>query len=291
MTPRNLLLIIIVTVLTAVCQKGDAMTGREFRSRLQEEAARKLTWQMDWEKTCDQFLAGNPDAEIKGIAVSWMSTEQILKEAHERGANLLVTHEPLYILDPDPAKGIGPDHPWVRKKRWLEQAGMIVYRCHDFWDDFPDIGIHGAWAKWLGFDAKPVAMQRFYEVHETGGVPLKALARKVLDKTLAFGQNTVGIVGDATRTTHRIALGTGAITDYRAMAAMGADVLLLTDDGTRLWETAQWASDAGVGLLIVNHATAEEPGMRTLASYLADLVKPTPVFHLPVGCLYQSVSR
>jgi putative NIF3 family GTP cyclohydrolase 1 type 2 len=291
MTGRGLRVILVIAVLAMIApQKGGAMTARDLRARLQEEASRKLAWKMDWEKTCDQFLAGNPDVEIRGIAVSWMSTQQILERARERGANLLVTHEPLYVLEADPEKGIPADHPWVRKKRWLEQVGMVVYRCHDFWDDFPEIGIHGAWAKWLGFGGKPVAMQRFYEVHETGGLTLEALAGQVLEKTKALGQTTVGMVGDRKRTTHRIALGTGAITNYSAMAAMGADVLLLTDDGTRLWETAQWASDAEVSLLIVNHATAEEPGMRTLAAYLRDLVRPVPVFQLPVGCLYQSAN-
>jgi putative NIF3 family GTP cyclohydrolase 1 type 2 len=266
------------------------MTGRELRARLQEEADRKLAWKMDWEATNDQFLAGDPDAQIKGIAVSWMSTQRILEQARSRGANLLVTHEPLYALDADPARGISADHPWARKKRWLEENGVVVYRCHDFWDDFPVIGIHGAWAKWLGFDKKPVAMQRYYEVHETGGLTLEALARVVLVRTKELGQTTVGMVGDPTCPSRRIALGTGAITNYSVMAGMGADVLLLTDDGTRLWETAQWASDAGVSLLLVNHATAEEPGMRTLAAYLGELVKPLQVFQVPVGCLYQSVN-
>jgi putative NIF3 family GTP cyclohydrolase 1 type 2 len=265
------------------------MTGTDLRARLQEEAARKLTWTMDWEKTCDKFLAGEAETKIEGVAVAWLSTMDVLRQASERGANLLVTHEPLYAFDPDPAKSLGPDHAWVQKKRWLAETGMMVFRCHDFWDDFPEIGIHGAWAKWLGFTGKPVAAQRFYEVHATGGVALETLARRVVEKTADLGQTTVGMIGDPGRPTQRLALGTGAITNHVVMSDMGADVILVTDDGTRLWETAQWASDTGISLLVVNHATAEEPGMRTLAAYLGELVKPIPVFHLPVGCLYQSV--
>lgn len=265
------------------------MTGRDLRALLKKEAARKLAWEMDWEKTCDQFLAGDPEAEIKGVGVAWHSTSDVLRQAAARGANMLVTHEPLYASAADPSKGLNEDHPWVAKHRWLAETGMVVYRCHDFWDDYPEIGIHGAWAKWLGFEGTPVAAQRFYEVHETGGLKLKALASRVLEKTKELGQTTLGMIGDPDRATHRVALGTGAITNYTVMAGMGADVLLLTDDGTRLWESAQWAEDAGVSVLVVNHATAEEPGMRTLAGYLGGLVKPVPVFHLPVGCLYQGI--
>ena len=63
----------------------------------------------------------------------------------------------------------------------------------------------------------------------------------------------------------------------------------LTSTVPRLYEAAQWASDSGVSLLLVNHATSEEPGMKTLADYIAGLVRPIPVCHLPVGCLYHSV--
>jgi putative NIF3 family GTP cyclohydrolase 1 type 2 len=177
----------------------------------------------------------------------------------------------------------------VRKKQWLERMGMMVYRCHDFWDDFPAVGVHGAWAKWLGFGRAPLAARRYYEVHDTGGVTLGSLAQRVLRRVETLGQKTVGVVGNLESRTRRIALGTGAITAYKQMSAMGADVLMLTDDGTRLYEAAQWASDSGSSLLIVNHATTEEPGMRTLAKYLADLVAPLPVCHLAVGCLYHSV--
>ena len=53
------------------------MTAAELRSRLQQEASRMLSWQMDWEKTCDQFLAGDPQVEIKSIAVAWLSTRAL----------------------------------------------------------------------------------------------------------------------------------------------------------------------------------------------------------------------
>jgi len=49
------------------------MTDNDLRALLQGEAARKLTWTMDWEKTCDKFLAGEAGAEITGVAVAWYS--------------------------------------------------------------------------------------------------------------------------------------------------------------------------------------------------------------------------
>lgn len=260
------------------------MRAKEVHDHMQKVG----TW-VDWTRTSDKFLWGDPETEVRGIAVGWMPTFGTLEAARRKGANLYVTHEPLYVSDPDPAKKIGPEHPWVEKKVWLAQTKMVVYRCHDVWDDFPDIGIHGAWAKWLGFTGRPLAMQKWYEVHPTGETTLGALAKRILEKVKPLGQEVVHIVGKPDAKVSRIALGTGAITNYAVMRDMGADVLLLTDDGTRLWESGQWSLDSGIPLLLVNHAVPEEPGMRTLAEYLAQQFPGVPVHHVPVGCLYRAV--
>jgi len=244
---------------------------------------------VDWSRTSDRFLSGDPEVTAKGIAVSWMPTFSNLKRAWVRGLNLFVTHEPLYVFE---AKG-GPvplgREAWAEKKRWLDETGMVVYRCHDVWDDYPEIGIHGAWADFLGFTGKPVASGRFYEVHEVGDLTLRQLAERILEKVRTLGQEAVHMVGDLDKKVSRIALGTGAITDYREMFNLGADVLLLTDDGTRLWESGQWSQDMGVPLLLVNHSTAEEPGMRTLAQYIQERFPEVLVEQIPVGCLYTTV--
>jgi putative NIF3 family GTP cyclohydrolase 1 type 2 len=246
---------------------------------------------VDWDNTCDEFLAGDAGAEVKGIAVSWMPTFKNLESAMALGCNLFVTHEPLYVSDGDSSGLIGPEDAWVRKKEWLEETGMVVYRCHDFWDDYPEDGIHGAWARWLGFEGEPLARRKFYEVHAVEASSLGELAEGILERVRPLGQEVVHVIGDLEKNVSRIALGTGAITGYRQMYDMGADVLLLTDDGTRLWESGQWALDSGVPLMIVNHSTSEEPGMITLARYIRGTFPDVPVEHIPVGCLYETVYR
>ena len=243
---------------------------------------------VNWEKTCDTFLAGNPGSDVRGIAVSWMPTSGNLEEALESGCNLFVTHEPLHAREADASKLIGPEDAWVKKKRWLDETMTVVYRCHDFWDDYPDVGIHGAWAKWLGFDGEPLVQRRFYEVHKVKEDTLEELARRILGKVKPLGQDVVHMIGDPKAKVSRIALGTGAITSYRQMYDMGADVILVTDDGTRLWESGQWALDMEVPLMMVNHSTAEEPGMMTLAKYIQAAFPDIPVKHIPVGCIYRT---
>ena len=276
---------------------------------LHEHIKRVGSW-VDWEHTVDRFLAGNPDSEVKGIAVSWMPTFPNLKRALDAGCNLFVTHEPLYAVSiNEQGKVIGgtpfidphlhrirerifdKDDVWVEKQRRLEETGMIVYRCHDFWDDFPKIGIHDAWVYWLGLSGEPVEARKFYEVHEFDEITLGELAGKILKRVRSLGQKAVHVIGDLNKRVSSIAIGTGAITDYREMHNMRADVLLLTDDGTRLWESGQWAVDSDTPLIIVNHSTSEEPGMITLSHYIQKAFPDVPVMHIPVGCIYKTIKK
>jgi len=274
---------------------------------LREHMRRVGTW-VDWDYTVDQFLAGDPESEVKGIAVSWLPTFFTLEKALEEGCNLFVTHEEVYTVVLD-EKGkvaglppwlppwvyrmridhISQDDAWVRKKKWLDEKGMVILRCHDFWDDFPEIGIHGAWADWLGFTGKPVASKKYYEVHKIGDVTLGKLAENILQKVKSLGQDVIHVIGDLNRKVSRIALGTGAITNYREMYPMGADVLLVTDDGTNFVEYGQWSLDSDIPLIIVNHATSEEPGMQTLARYMREKFPEVPVIEIPVGCIYKTI--
>ncbi|MFX0099095.1 MAG: Nif3-like dinuclear metal center hexameric protein [Candidatus Hodarchaeota archaeon] len=265
------------------------MKAIEIFSHLKE----KGTW-VNWNRTCDEFLCGDPETEVKGVAVAWMTSFSNLKKAHELGCNLFITHEALYA-------GFGneygvysahnvlleEDDPWVEKGKWLEEKGMVVFRCHDVWDDFPEIGIHGAWAKFLGFTGKPAKLVKFYEVHEVEARLFGDIVNQVLEHVKDIGQEAVLYMGDLDDEVSSVAFGTGAITNYRVMHQLGADVLILTDDGMNFCEVCHWAEDTGNKLIIVNHATAEEPGMRQLAGYLQKEFPSVPVKAIERGCLYK----
>lgn len=264
---------------------------------LHEYLKSKGTW-VNWNNTSDTFLFGDPEIEVEGIAVGWKATIPSLEEAIDLNCNLFITHEPLYaaVANKFGIYSVGgrlleKNDAWVQKGNLLKENNMTVYRCHDVWDDFPKIGIHSAWAKWLGFDKTPTKTIKWYEVHEFEATTLGELSHKILNHVKSLGQHGVLIIGDENKLVSKIALGTGAITDYRLMHyQLGADVLVLTDDGTRLWESAQWSEDTGIPLIIVNHATAEEPGMRTLANYIQEIYPDIPVHSIKRGCLYQIIT-
>jgi putative NIF3 family GTP cyclohydrolase 1 type 2 len=246
----------------------------------------KGTW-VDWNNTCDQILWGDGETAVNGIAVCWTTNMNHLKEAKNNNCNLFICHEPLYHY-PDSSPDSSPGE--YEKKEFLKNSGLVIYRCHDFWDVMPELGIVDSWSKFLGFDGEPSAKARFYNAHDLpSGMKLKDLIGQIANKVKVFGQDVVNYIGDPDTIVTRIAVGTGAITGFRQMFSLKADVLLLTDDGTRLWESAVWSVDAGVPIIIVNHATAEEPGMINMAKYLQEQFL-VPVHHIPQGCLYRSLT-
>ena len=67
------------------------LTAREVIARIQAHVG--IPWQQD---TVDTFKAGNPDAEVHGIAVTMMATLDVLQRAAASGQNLIITHEPTF---------------------------------------------------------------------------------------------------------------------------------------------------------------------------------------------------
>jgi putative NIF3 family GTP cyclohydrolase 1 type 2 len=249
------------------------MRAREVREHFRSVG----TW-VDWERTCDQFLHGDPETEVAGIATTWIPSRRVVEQAAARGANLLITHEqfdlPFYRKDPSIEEQVR------RKRELLDELGLVVLRCHDTWDRMPEAGIPDAWASWLGFPAEPRPTESFYKVCLLGDTTVEEAARRVLERVRELGQDTVLIFGDRRQTVSRMAVGTGAITHVPGMRALGADILLVTDDGVNSWTGALWAADLDIPLLVVNHCTAEKPGMMAMVGYLRGQFPGIPVEYI-----------
>lgn len=246
------------------------------------------TW-VDWENSCDRFIAGDPQTEVSGIAVVWQSRWSALREAFERGCNLVVTHEPTFYAHSDAEPGLLAQEPAATKRRFIEETGLVIYRCHDVWDRMPRIGIVDSWAAFLGLKHR-TASDEFHAVFESPVATLGQLAEYVACATAALGQPVVEMAGDPNAQITRVGTGCGAITDFLKMSELGADAIIATDDGFHYWGGGSWALDAGVGVVVVNHCVAEEPGIRELAAYVGDQFREVPVTHLQQGSPFRCVS-
>lgn len=240
---------------------------------------------VDGNDTLDGFKYGYHDRKVTGIAVCWQALRESIEEARDLDCNLLITHESLFYTSRDDDEGQKNTEPGLAKRLLLDDAGITVYRCHDAWDVFPGIGIVDAWSEFLGL-GKPVGTQKFYNLHEIPTLMAWELVQIITERVKELGQQAIEFTGDMHAAVDRVAVGTGAITDFRVMHAMGADFLVGTDDGFRHTREGAWARDLGLPYCVVNHATAEIPGLLNLVTYLKEQFPDVPVKFVGPQCLF-----
>jgi putative NIF3 family GTP cyclohydrolase 1 type 2 len=244
---------------------------------------------VDRSHTTDRVIAGDPDRETTGIAVGWMSYTWALQRALDLGCNVFVTHEPTFFSGFDDDERIFR-FPGVRVKRhWIEERGITVVRCHDVWDQLPEIGIADSWPRFLGLP-RPIAADGFFRLCDVTGRTAGEIAALVAARTAPLGQEAVQLIGNPETRVSRLATGTGAITSLpRLLDRFAADMAICTDDGFTYWHAGALAIDLGIPVVVVNHAVSELHGIELLAAHLAREFTAVPVRHIPQRCMYALV--
>jgi putative NIF3 family GTP cyclohydrolase 1 type 2 len=245
------------------------------------------TW-VNWELTEDQFLFGNPEVDVSGIAVAWIPSMDLIERAAHHGLNLFITHEPAFY--PGYEDNVSTQTLIRHKRKQLDLGGITLLRCHDTWDRMPEVGIVDSWASFLDYRTLPRLTESFYRICVTEDLTVLEIARDIAGKIARLGQDSVAIFGDPDRQVERLAIGTGAITHLPSMHELGADAFLMTDDGMNFWTGGHWSVDLDLPLIVVNHAISELPGMQNLARHLQDLYPSTPVEYLPINYRFTSIS-
>jgi putative NIF3 family GTP cyclohydrolase 1 type 2 len=244
---------------------------------------------LDPEDTVDTIKAGNPQSEVRAIAVGWMSYTWALKRALSLNCNVFITHEPTYYDHHDNQPRIF-DMPGVRQKQqWIEENGIVILRCHDLWDQLPGIGIPDSWGTWLNL-GDAIAGEGYYRVYDVSGKTALQVAQGMASRVSQFGQQAVQLIGPADQPVTRVAIGTGAITPFLGFVSQyNIDLAICTDDGTTYWRDAAYAIDMGIPLIVVNHSVSEEAGMINLAKHLQAQFPDIPVHHIAEQCMYRLV--
>jgi len=244
---------------------------------------------IDLEETVDTFKSGGPEVEVTGIGVGWMSYTWALKKTLEQGMNMFITHEPTYFEHRDNDPSVFEIDGVPEKKKFIEESGIVILRCHDLWDRYPDIGITSGWAKLLGF-SDPVFDDGYFKVFDVSGKTAGDVARQVAGNVAPLGQEAVQLIGDESTKVRRAAIGFGAGTPYRHfIKELKADLAICSDDGFRYWRDGGMAIDLGLPVIIVNHPVTEENGMKLLAEHLAGKFPSIPIKHIPQRCMYKLI--
>jgi NIF3 (NGG1p interacting factor 3) len=98
----------------------------------------------------DTFKMGDPNTPVNGVASCFMSTFDVIKRAHEKGLNFVITHEPTIWTDADLLPPVQNDPLYKLKLEYVNDNKMIVWRTHDSWNKMQPEPMNAAQNKKLG---------------------------------------------------------------------------------------------------------------------------------------------
>ena len=254
-------------------------------------------------KTVDRIIIGDPETKVKKIGTCWMPYWETCKKAVESGVNVLVSHEPTFYThwDLDEKKGDYFSSPEFtkklyidqveRKKKWINKNGLVIIRNHDTMDALKDVGIPFSLGKFLGFNnSEIIASRTYYNVYKVDKQPASVLAGSIAGKLSEIGQPGVAFYGDPDRVVASVGVGTGCICDPMEFADLKPDIFIAIDDVVRTWTQTAYATDTGQPLIIINHGTSEEMGMRMLNQIIKQKFPDIETIHFNQGCTYKWIT-
>lgn len=258
-----------------------AVTAGDIVERIKRNIG--IEWKAD---TVDTFKAGDPSTVVTGVATTAMATLQVLRQAAQAGANLVITAEPTFYGRADTRTAPGPDPVLAAKNQFIEANRLVVFRLLDHWRGrTPDPFVRGL-ADALGWSRYAVVGDnaRF----DVPPVTLTTLASHVKRRLGARGG--IRVIGKPDTRVRRVALLPGSTPITASLEALPqADVLIAGE--VREWESVEYARDVVAsgqrkGMVLVGRVVSEDPGMRQAAQWLRTLVPELPVRHIAVGDPY-----
>ena len=87
-----------------------------------------------------------------------------------------------------------------------------------------------------------------------------------------------------------VGIGTGCICDPMEFADLKPDLFVAIDDVVRTWTQTAYAADTGNPLIVINHGTSEEMGMRRLNQIIRQKFPELEVIHFNQGCTYKWIT-
>lgn len=253
------------------------MTGQELVTRIQQKlAAQEIAWRA---QSRDTFKAGNPDAQVRGIATTGMATFDVLRRAAAGGHNFVITHEPTFYHDPEVPPGLEADPTYLAKQRFIAERDLVVWRFHDHAHMMrPDPLVTGS-VRALGWTQYALPSNpRIYVV------PTTTLRQLATDVARRLNDHGIRIVGDPEMKVSRIALGPG----YGIPALTPEIDVAIGGETAESGGNAEYALDAAAagqhkGMIILGHLMSEDHGMQEVAEWLRTFVSDVQIAFVPAG--------
>lgn len=212
---------------------------------------------MDWDNV--GLLCGDPDQQVTKILVALDPFEDVCREAHEIGAELLLTHHPLIFR---PCKSVTESDPVGRSIRYLIRHDISAINAHTNLDCAPG-GVNDVLAEKLGLsEIQVIDPQGTDSQGRAWGLLRKGeVKEQPLDAFLKTVEKNLGCPGlryvSGGRPVHQVAVGGGACAGELMDAVRAACDTFVTSDikYNQFWD----AQDLKINLIDAGHFYTENP--------------------------------
>ena len=283
-TARPACLALIVVALLPLAVVAQPLTAAEAIKRIQQHYAAPIP-----PDTVDTVKAGDPSTPVTGIAVTFLDTMDVLRQANQRGLNLVITHEPTFYNHRDDTAFFADDPVFREKLDFIQQHHMVVFRFHDQIHQVSPDPIGVGLIEALGWQSYTAPSNPFRAT-----VPKTTLQQLSLDLAKKLDARSVRVIGDPNLSVTRVALVPGAAgLQKQVLALRDKDVDVVIVGESAEWEGVEYTRDASAqgrqkAMIVLGHEVSEEPGMKKSAEDLRALFPGLPVAHVPAGQPYWS---
>ena len=253
------------------------MTAREIVDLIKKNSG--ITW--NERSIRDTFKMGDPDAQVKGIATTMITTFDMLRRANQAGLNFVITHEDTWWNDPDVTKDLTADPLYLKKAEFIQKSGMVIWRNHDGMHAMKQDYTVTATLRAIGLKGGETSSMRAPVLP----FPETTLGQFASQVKRVSGIRTIRCVGDPKAKVGKALFGPGYATPRMTP---NTDVVIggeqqEADGGFDNVEYVADAASLGIpkGLVMLGHVVSEQPGMEDFAKFLQTFIKGVPIEFVP----------
>jgi putative NIF3 family GTP cyclohydrolase 1 type 2 len=240
--------------------------------------------------TVDVIKLGDAQQNITGIVVTFLATCDVIKQAIKLGANLIITHEPVFYNHLDSTDWLRHHPVYVAKRRLVEENRLVIWRFHDYLHSLPPDSTVMGLVKALNWESNQSSEQP--DLCHIQPITLLELGQLIKQR---LSLPTIRVVGDLAMRCEQIAVLPGFPPAEFQIGSLGeTNVDVLVTGEIHEWEVSEYVRDAThlgypKGLIVIGHAASEEPGMRRIIPWLEERLPDVPIHFVQTGSPFQQL--